>query len=177
MSDFAELKIDGKVYQLPIVEGTEKERAIDISSLRSQSGIITLDPGYKNTGSTSSAITFLDGEKGILRYRGYDIEALAEKSNFLEVSYLIIFGELPTSDQLGRFTERIRRHSLVHEDVKAILTGFPSNAHPMGVLSSLISSLTAFYPESLDPYRSIEAVNTSIIRMIAKMPTLAAWSW
>jgi citrate synthase len=177
MSDFAELKIDGKVYQLPIVVGSENEKAIDISTLRAQSGVITLDPVYKNTGSTTSAITFLDGEKGILRYRGYDIEDLAEKSNFLEVSYLIVFGELPTVDQLDRFTERIRRHTLVHEDVKAILTGFPSNAHPMGVLSSLISSLTAFYPESLDPYRSAEAVNTSIIRMMAKMPTLAAWSY
>lgn len=177
MSDVAELKIDGKVYQLPIITGSENEKAIDISQLRAMSGVITLDPGYKNTGATTSAITFLDGELGILRYRGYDIEALAEKSNFLEVSYLIIFGELPTADQLTRFTERIRRHTLVHEDVKAILTGFPSNAHPMGVLSSLISSLTAFYPESLDPYRSAEAVNTSIMRMMAKMPTLAAWSY
>lgn len=177
MSDVAELKIDGKVYQLPIITGSENEKAIDISQLRAMSGVITLDPGYKNTGATTSAITFLDGELGILRYRGYDIEALAEKSNFLEVSYLIIFGELPTADQLSRFTERIRRHTLVHEDVKAILTGFPSNAHPMGVLSSLISSLTAFYPESLDPYRSAEAVNTSIMRMMAKMPTLAAWSY
>ena len=177
MSEFAEIKVDGKVYELPLVVGTENEKAIDISQLRAQSGLITLDPGYKNTGSTSSAITFLDGEKGILRYRGYDIMELAEKSNFVEVSYLIIFGELPTADQLERFESRIRRHTLVHEDVKAILTGFPSNAHPMGVLSSLISSLTAFYPESLDPYRSIEAVNMSIIRMIAKMPTLAAWSY
>jgi len=177
MSEVAEIRIDGKVYELPIIVGTENEKAIDISKLRAQSGIITLDPGYKNTGSTISGITFLDGEKGILRYRGYDIEALAEKSNFLEVSYLIIFGELPTPDQLTRFTKRIKRHTLVHEDVKSILNGFPSNAHPMGVLSSLISSLTAFYPESLDPNRSIEAVNTSIIRMVAKMPTLAAWSY
>lgn len=177
MSDVAELKIDGKTYELPIVVGTENEKAIDIGKLRAQSGVITLDTGFKNTGSTSSAITFLDGENGILRYRGYDIAELAEKSNFLEVSYLVIFGELPTPDQLSRFTERIRRHTLVHEDVKSILTGFPSNAHPMGVLSSLISSLTAFYPESLDPYRSAEAVNQSIIRMIAKMPTLAAWSY
>lgn len=177
MSDTAELKIDGKVYELPIIVGSENEKAIDISKLRAQSGVITLDQGFKNTGSTNSAITFLDGENGILRYRGYDIADLAEKSNFIEVSYLVIFGELPTSDQLTRYTERIRRHTLVHEDVKSILTGFPSNAHPMGVLSSLISSLTAFYPESLDPYRSAEAVNQSIIRMIAKMPTLAAWSY
>ena len=177
MSDYAELKVNGKTYELPLIVGSEQETAIDISKLRGASGVITLDPGFKNTGSTSSAITFLDGEKGILRYRGYSIEELAEKSSFIEVSYLIIFGELPTADQLARFTERVRRHTLVHEDVKNILEGFPSNAHPMGVLSSLISSLTAFYPESLDPYRSAEAVNQSIIRMIAKMPTLAAWSY
>lgn len=177
MSDFAELKIDGKVYQLPVIVGSENEKAIDISALRAQSGVITLDPGYKNTGSTLSAITYLDGENGILRYRGYDIADLAENSNFMEVSYLIIYGELPTADQLLQFEGKIRKHTLVHEDVKAILTGFPSKAHPMGVLSSLISSLTAFYPESLDPHRSAEAVNTSIIRMMAKMPTLAAWSY
>jgi citrate synthase len=177
MSDFAELNVNGKTYQLPLIEGTENEMAIDISSLREQSGIITLDPGYKNTGSTKSAITFLDGEKGILRYRGYNIEDLVEKSSFLEVGYLIINGELPTPDEYQKFQENITKHTLVHEDVKAILEGFPSNSHPMGVLSSLISSLTAFYPESLDPNRSAEAVNLSIIRLMAKMPTLAAWSY
>ena len=177
MPEYAELKIDGQVYKLPIVVGSENEMAVDISNLRGQSGVITLDPGYKNTGSTMSAITFLDGEKGILRYRGYSIEELADKSNFLEVSYLIIFGELPTPEQMDRFAEKIRRHTLIHEDVKSILEGFPSTSHPMGVLSSLISSLTAFYPESLDPNRSNEAVNLSIIRMMAKMPTMAAWSY
>lgn len=177
MPEYAELKIDGQVYKLPIVVGSENEMAVDISNLRGQSGVITLDPGYKNTGSTMSAITFLDGEKGILRYRGYSIEELADKSNFLEVSYLIIFGELPTTEQMDRFAEKIRRHTLIHEDVKSILEGFPSTSHPMGVLSSLISSLTAFYPESLDPNRSNEAVNLSIIRMMAKMPTMAAWSY
>lgn len=177
MSEYAELKVDGKVYQLPVITGSENEKAIDISSLRAQSGIITLDPGFKNTGSTRSAITFLDGEEGVLSYRGYAIEDLAEKSSFLEVSYLIIYGELPTQEQLETFKNEIRRHTLVHEDVKSILEGFPSNAHPMGVLSSLISSMTAFYPESLDPNRSHEAVNLSIIRMMAKMPTLAAWSF
>ena len=177
MSETAELKIDGKVYELPIIIGSENEKAIDISKLRAQSGVITLDHGFKNTGSTTSAITFLDGEKGILRYRGYSIEDLAEKSNFIEVSYLLIYGELPTSDQLLTFISKINKHTLVHEEVKSILDGFPSNAHPMGVLSSLISSLTAFYPESLDPQRSAEAVDLSIIRMIAKIPTLAAWSY
>ena len=177
MSEYAELKVDGKVYQLPVITGSENEKAIDISSLRAQSGVITLDPGFKNTGSTKSAITFLNGEDGVLSYRGYAIEDLAEKSNFLEVSYLIIYGELPNQTELDVFKNEIRRHTLVHEDVKAILEGFPSNAHPMGVLSSLISSKTAFYPESLDPNRSFDAVNLSIIRMMAKMPTLAAWSF
>ena len=177
MSEYAEITVRGKTYQLPLVEGTENELAINISSLRGESGVITIDPGYKNTGSTTSAITFLDGEKGILRYRGYSIEELCEKSSFLEVSYLIINGELPSEDEFKKFQQNITQHTLIHEDVKAILEGFPSNSHPMGVLSSLISSLTAFYPESLDPNRSAEAVNLSIIRLMAKMPTLAAWSY
>ena len=177
MEEFAELKFRDQVYKLPVIEGTEQELAVDISKLRGQSGIITLDPGFKNTGSTTSAITFLDGEKGILRYRGYSIEDLAEKSTFIDVSYLIIFGELPNKAQLEDFSNKIKLHTLVNEEVKNILDGFPSKAHPMGVLSSLISSLTAFYPESLDPNRSSEAVDLSIIRMLAKMPTLAAWSF
>ncbi len=177
MEEFAELKFKDQVYKLPVIEGTEQELAVDISKLRGQSGIITLDPGFKNTGSTTSAITFLDGEKGILRYRGYSIEDLAEKSTFIDVAYLIIFGELPNKEQLHEFSNSIKLHTLVNEEVKNILDGFPSKAHPMGVLSSLISSLTAFYPESLDPNRSAEAVELSIIRMLAKMPTLAAWSF
>ena len=175
-SEFAELKLDGQTYKLPIVEGTEKERAIDISKLRGSSGgTITIDPGFKNTGSTTSAITFLDGEKGILRYRGYAIESLAENSTFLEVSYLLIYGELPTMEQYDQFVSDITMHTLVHEEIKNILDGFPSNAHPMGILSSLVSSLTAFYPESLDPNRSAKEVDLSIKRIIAKMPTLASW--
>lgn len=177
MSKLAKLHINGSQYELPIVEGTEQETAVDISNLRSQSGIITLDKGFKNTGSTKSAITFLNGEKGILRYRGYTIEDLSEKSSFLEVSYLLIYGELPSSNELANFSNEIRSHTLVHEDVKSILDGFPSRAHPMGVLSSLVSSLTAFYPKSLDPNRSIEEINGTIIRLIAKLPTLAAWSY
>lgn len=173
----AEIKIGEKSYQLPLVEGTENEQGIDIGSLRSDSGLITLDPGYKNTGSTTSAITFLDGEKGILRYRGYSIEELAEKSTFVEVAYLLIYGELPTPEQLSKFQNEIKIHTLVHEDIKKILEGFPSNAHPMGVLSSLVTSLTAFYPESLDPNRSADKVNLSIIRILAKMPTFAAWAY
>lgn len=177
MSKTAELIIDGKSYTFPIVEGTEKELAIDISSLRDQTGIITIDPGYKNTGSTTSAITYLDGDNGVLRYRGYSIEELAEKSTFLEVSYLLIFGALPTQEELNKFTHDIRTHTLVHEDIKKILDGFPSTSHPMGVLSSLFCSQTAFYPESLDPNRSKQRVYLSIIRAIAKMPTFAAWSY
>ena len=177
MSDFAEIVYDGKSYQLPVVEGSEGEKAIDISKLRGASGLITIDRGFKNTGSTNSAITFLDGEKGILRHRGYSIEELADKSSFIEVSYLVIYGELPTHDELEKFTKDITEHSLVHEDVKSILDGYPSKAHPMGVLSSLVSALTAFYPKSLDPNRSVEEVNGTIIRLLAKLPTLAAWAF
>lgn len=177
MSNFAELNYDGKSYQLPVVEGSEGEKAIDISKLRGTSGLITIDKGFKNTGSTESAITFLDGEKGILRHRGYSIEELAEKSSFIEVAYLVIYGELPTQEQLSAFKQDITHHTLVHEDVKSILDGFPSKAHPMGVLSSLVSSLTAFYPKSLDPNRSAEEVNGTIIRLLAKLPTLAAWAF
>ena len=150
MSNTAELRIDGKSYELPVIEGTENEKAIDISSLRGESGVITIDPGFKNTGSTTSAITFLDGEKGILRYRGYSIEELAEKSNFLEVAYLLIYGELPDKATYDKFVSDITMHTLVHEDVKKILEGFPSTAHPMGVLSSLVCAQTAFYPASLE---------------------------
>ncbi|GHE73694.1 MULTISPECIES: citrate synthase [Roseivirga] len=177
MSNTAELRIDGKSYELPVIEGTENEKAIDISSLRGESGVITIDPGFKNTGSTTSAITFLDGEKGILRYRGYSIEELAEKSNFLEVAYLLIYGELPDKATYDKFVSDITMHTLVHEDVKKILEGFPSTAHPMGVLSSLVCAQTAFYPASLDPNRSATEVDMSIIRLIAKMPTFAAWSY
>ena len=177
MGKEAELHYEGKVYKVPVVTGTEHENAIDISQLRGQSGLITLDRGFKNTGSCESAITFLDGEEGILRYRGYSIEELAEKSTFLEVAFLLIYSELPTREELDAFTKDISEHSLVHEDVRSILDGFPSKAHPMGVLSSLVSSLTAFYPKSLDPNRSVEQVNGTVIRAIAKLPTLAAWSY
>ena len=177
MAKKAELHYDGKKYDLPVIIGTENEIAIDISKLRKEAGIITLDKGFKNTGSTESAITFLDGEKGILRYRGYSIEDLAEKSTFLEVAFLLIYGELPNIQELDNFQNEISEHTLVHEDVRAILDGFPSKSHPMGVLSSLVSSLTAFYPKSLDPNRSAEQVNGTIIRSIAKLPTLAAWSF
>jgi len=178
MSNTAQLILDGKTYELPIIEGTEQERAIDISKLRALTGgVTTIDPGFKNTGATKSAITFLDGEKGILRYRGYSIEELAERSTFLEVAYLLIYGELPNEEQFSTWNTDITMHTLVHEEIKNILDGFPSNAHPMGVLSSLVSALTAFYPKSLDPSRSVKEVDLSIVRIIAKMPTIAAWAF
>ncbi len=177
MAKTAELIIDGKSYKFPIVEGTEGEQGIDISNLLEETGAVTLDFGYKNTGATKSAITFLDGDKGILRYRGYSIEDLAAKSTFLEVSYLLIFGELPTADQLTKFSDDIKNHTMVHEDIKKILDGFPSSSHPMGVLASLFCAQTAFYPESLDPNRSSEGVYLSIVRSLAKMPTFASWAY
>jgi len=177
MAKTADLIIDGKTYTFPIIVGSENEVAIDISSLRDQTGAITLDLGYKNTGATTSAITYLDGDNGVLRYRGYAIEDLAAKSSFIEVAYLLIFGDLPNKEQLQKFTYDIKTHTLVHEDVKKILDGFPSTAHPMGVLASLFCSQTAFYPESLDPNRSSEAVYISIVRSLAKMPTFAAWAY
>jgi len=175
MSDIASLKLGEESFELPIITGTEKEKAFDISKLRDQTGYITLDSGFKNTGSTKSAITYLDGENGILRYRGYSIEQLAEHSTFLEVAYLLIYGELPTIGQLGDFQSQINKHTLVHEDMKHFFDGFPSNAHPMGQLCSLVCSLSAFYPESLDPRASSEQQNDTIIKLLAKMPTIVSW--
>ncbi len=176
MSDKATLEINGEKYEFPIVIGSENEVAIDIKSLRSATGgVITIDPGYKNTGSCESAITFLDGEKGILRYRGYSIEELAEKADFLEVAYLLIFGELPTQEELDKFHGDIKSHSVVDDDIKKILDAFPKSAHPMGVLSSLTSALTAFYPTSVD-VNSEEAMYNSIVRILGKFPVLVAWT-
>ncbi|CAN5721345.1 citrate synthase [soil metagenome] len=177
MSDFAELTVEDKQYKLPIVVGTEDEKALDIGSLRGESGYITLDSGFKNTGATKSAITFLDGEKGILSYRGYPIEQLAEHSTFLEVAYLLVYGKLPTQQELDHFSTQISKHTLVHEDMRKIFDGFPSTAHPMGVLSALISSLTAFYPESIGPNLTEEEMDLNIIRILAKISTIAAWSY
>ncbi|MGD1842344.1 MAG: citrate synthase [Thermonemataceae bacterium] len=177
MSEFAEITLGGQSYKFPVVTGTENEKAIDISNLRSDTGYITIDRGYKNTGSTQSAITFLDGENGILRYRGYSIEDLAEKSNFLEVAYLLIYGELPTQEQYKNFTYEITTHTLVNEDMKKIFDGFPVNAHPMGVLSSLVCSLSAFYPMPVNPLSDRTYLDLSIVRLLAKMPTIAAWSY
>lgn len=175
MSKVATIELEGKKYDLPLVVGTENEIAIDISQLRAQSGAITLDPGYKNTGSCESAITFLDGEKGILKYRGYSIEELAEKADFLEVAYLLIFGELPTKSQLQKFNTDILDQSIVNEDMKTVLNGFPESAHPMGVLSSLTSALTAFNPKSVN-VESEEDMYKAIVKILAKFPVLAAWT-
>ena len=177
MSEIAKIELDGTIYELPVVEGSENEKAIDISKLRELTGYITLDTGYKNTGATKSAITFLDGEEGVLRYRGYSIEELADKASFMEVSYLLIYGELPTEAELTNFETKIKKHTLVHEDMKRFFEAFPAQAHPMGVLSSMVSSLATFYPESLDPNRSAEAKDLTIQRILAKLPTLSAWSY
>lgn len=176
MSATAELTIEGKTYQLPVVEGTEHEKAIDINVLRDQTGYITIDSGYKNTGATKSAITFLDGELGILRYRGYSIEDLAEKATFLEVAYLLIYGELPTTEEYAIFDHSIRTHTLVNEDMRRIFEGFPVNAHPMGVMSALVSAMSGFYPDSYDE-KAPDRTEMHIIRLLAKMPTIATWSY
>ncbi len=176
MADKATLTIDGQNYEFPIITGTEQERAIDIKTLRGETGgITTIDPGYKNTGSCQSAITFLDGEKGILRYRGYSIESLAEKADFLEVAYLLIFGELPTEEQLSKFDADIKSESHVDEDMKKILDGFPKSAHPMGVLSALTSALIAFNPSSVN-VDSEEDMYKTVVKLLAKFPVLAAWA-
>jgi citrate synthase len=177
MAEVAKLELDGKVYEFPVIEGSENEKAIDISSLRGTTGYITIDPGFKNTGSTKSAITFLNGEEGILRYRGYPIEQLAAKAEFLEVAYLLIYGDLPTSEQYTEFKGDITKHTLVHEDMRLFFEAYPAKAHPMGILAASLSTLSTFYPESQDPNRPQEAVDLTIHRLIAKVPTLAAWAY
>lgn len=174
MSKQASIHYNGTTYDLPIIDGSEGERAIDIKSLRSTTQLITLDPGFKNTGSCESSITFLDGEKGVLRYRGYPIEELAEKANFLEVAYLLIFGELPTQEQHDVFLTDIKEESYIDEDLKKILESFPKSAHPMGVLSSLTSALTAFNPASVDVDSNDQMYN-AIVRIMAKLPILVSW--
>jgi len=176
MSDKATLEYNGQEYEFPVIEGTENEFAIDIKTLRSATGgLTTIDPGYKNTGSCESAITFLDGEKGILRYRGYSIEELAEKADFLEVCYLLIFGELPNKEQLKAFHIDINNESHVDEEMKKILDAFPKSAHPMGVLSSLTSALIAFNPISVN-VTSADEMYGAIVRILAKFPVLVAWT-
>jgi citrate synthase len=171
----ARLEIDGKTLELPVVVGTEGERGIDIGKLRAQSGAITLDEGFVNTGSTTSAITFLDGEEGILRYRGYPIEVLAEKCDFVEVAYLLIYGKLPTSAEFDAFRMSLSHHTMIHEDMRNFYTGFPRDAHPMATLGSVVGALSTFYQDSLD-VRDPRQVEVSVHRLMAKLPTIAAYS-
>lgn len=176
MGDKAEIHYQGKVLEVPVIQGSEAERGIDVSAMRAKLGLITLDPGYMNTGSCQSAITFIDGEKGILRYRGIPIEELAEKSNFLESAYLLLRGELPNKEQMEEFKYHVRMHTLLHEDIKRFYSGFPKDAHPMAISAAVVSALSTFYQDSLDP-KDPRQVEISTYRLIAKLPTIAAYSY
>jgi citrate synthase len=180
MTEQAKLTVNvgGKdqTFDLPVVVGTEQERAVDIGALRAKTGYVCLDPAFMNTASTTSAITFLDGEQGILRYRGYPIEQLGAKSTFVEVAYLVIYGKLPTKDELTKFSTRLTRHSLIHEDMKRFFDGYPSTAHPMAILSSMVCSLSSYYPDALDVTNKA-VLDITIARLLAKVPTIAAYSY
>src|SRR5207247_10458034 len=177
MDKSAELKLDGKTCKLPIVEGTEKELAVDISSLRNDTGYITLDDGYANTGSCQSEITFIDGEQGILRYRGIPIEELAEQSTFIEVAHLIIMGKLPTSAELRRFSELLTQNELLHEAMKHHFEGFPATAHPMAILSSMINAASCFYPELLSTSEMRAQFELQAARLLSQVRTIAAFAY
>ncbi|MCK6591719.1 MAG: citrate (Si)-synthase, partial [Polyangiaceae bacterium] len=172
------LNVEGKEQsiELPVITGTENEKAIDISSLRSKTGYVCLDPAFVNTASTTSAITFLDGEKGILRYRGIPIEQLGEKSSFVETSYLLIYGKLPNKDELTRFSTLLTRHSMIHEDMKRFFDGYPSTAHPMAILSAMVCSLSSYYPEAID-VNNREQIDITAARLLSKIRTIAAFSY
>ncbi len=174
MSEIAKIIVEGKEYEFPVIVGTEGEKAIDISKLRDLTGHITLDIGFKNTGSTKSAITFLDGELGILHHRGYSIEDLAEHASFLEVSYLLLYGKLPNATEYAEFENAINEHTLANEGLEAMFKAFPTGSHPMGQLSSMVAALGLYYPKALNPHRPEEAINRTIIRLMAKMPTICA---
>jgi citrate synthase len=177
MSDTATLQLPGQEsVELPVITGSEGEKAIDVSKLRAKTGYITLDPGYVNTGSCSSSVTFLDGEKGILRYRGYPIEQLAENSSFVEVAYLLLHGALPTAQQLDDFNDHLSKHSLIHEDMKHFFEGFSTTAHPMVILSSMVSSLSAYYSEASGA-ASVDQLEVNTARLMAKIRTIAAFSY
>ena len=176
MTETVKLTYQGKTYEFPVQEGTCGEKAIDISTLRNTTGLITFDPGFMSTGSCRSKITYLDGEKGVLLYRGYPIEQIAEKSSFIETSYLLIYGELPTSEQLDDFQYHLVHHSMVHESIKNLYDGFPNNPHPMAVCSSVVGSLATFYQNELD-VRNEREVEIAIHRLMAKLPTIAAYSY
>ncbi len=176
MAEVAKLQTaDGNVLELPVIEGTEHERAVDISKLLSSAKLITLDEGYVNTGACTSGITYLDGDEGILRYRGYPIEQLAEGCDFLEVAYLLIYGELPTKTQFDQFADTLRHHTMLHEDMRLFYDGFPRDAHPMAILSSAVGAMSTFYQDALDPHDQ-QQVDISIFRLLAKLPTIAAFA-
>jgi citrate synthase len=177
MSESVKIKWQGKEFEYPVIVGSENEKCIDISKLRGDTGLITLDDGYMNTGSCYSSITYLDGENGILRYRGYDIRDLCEKSSFVEVSNLLIYGELPSKNTLDAFRTNVRYHSLIHEDMKNFFNNYPGNAHPMAILSSMVCSLSAFYPELLNPDLSPENLDGLITRLFSKVRVLAAFAY
>ncbi len=177
MSETVKVEIEGKTIELPVVTGSEGEKAIDVSTLRKETGYITLDPGYVNTGSCESAITFIDGEKGILRYRGYDIAELCEKSTFVEVAYLLIYGELPKKEELLNFRAKIASHSLLHEDMKNFFHTYQANAHPMAILSSMVCSLSAYHPSLLSPDPDEETRLKTITRLLSKVRALAAFAY
>ncbi len=176
MADSAHIQVNGAEIDLPIIVGSEGERGLDISKLREKTKIVTLDPAFMNTASTESAITYLDGELGILRYRGIPIEELGEKSNFIETAYLIIYGHLPTQAELAKFERLLTRHSMIHEDMKRFFDGYPMTAHPMAILSSMVTSLSSFYPQALDA-KADEFRDITIIRLMAKLATIAAFSY
>jgi citrate synthase len=177
MANTARLELDGKSITLPVVVGTENERGIDITRLKAETDYITLDPGYGNTGSCTSAITYIDGDQGILRYRGYDIAELCEKSTFMEVSYLLIYGGLPTPEQYQQFKDKVHHHSLIHEDMKSFFTSYPGHAHPMAILSAMVCSLSVYHKELLKPDPSPEEMDQTITRLLSKVRVLAAFAY
>jgi len=176
VTEQARVEVGGTTLELPVVVGTENERAVDIAQLRSKTGYVTLDPAFMNTASTTSSITYIDGEKGILRYRGIPIDELGEHSTFVETAYLLIYGHLPDRDELARFSTLLTRHSLIHEDMKRFYDGYPSTAHPMAILSSMVCSLSSFYPEALDA-KNTEQLDITIARVLSKVRTIAAFSY
>jgi citrate synthase len=177
MAESATLTLDGKVYEIPVVTGTEQEKGLDITRLKATADYVTVDPGYANTGSCLSAITYIDGDRGILRYRGYDIAELCEKSTFMEVSYLLIHGELPTPEEFTRFKDKVQTHSLIHEDMKSFFTSYPGHAHPMAILSAMVCSLSVYHPELLKPDPSPKEMSQTITRLLSKVRVLAAFAY
>ncbi|BBA33003.1 citrate synthase [Methylocaldum marinum] len=177
MAESAKLELEGKQFEIPVVTGTENEKGLDITRLQASTGYITVDPGYANTGSCTSAITYIDGDKGILRYRGIDIAELCEKSTFMEVCYLLIYGELPNAEQYAKFKDKVLFHSLIHEDMKSFFTSYPGHAHPMAILSAMVCSLSVYHPELLKPDQSPNERDQTITRLLSKVRVLAAFAY